>query len=438
MLKNKFLVLSCCLAGALVLTSCSSDKEIPQGKRIAVISPSASINPDVANGASLIKLPAAQQNLQWHQSNYNAQHVIPNIKVSEGFKKQWSASFGKGSSKREKLISRPLVHDGRIFTLDAEGQISCFNLQSGESEWYADLSPENKNAEASSLKGVGMAFENNVIYASSGYGDVYAFNAKNGKKIWTAALNFPLRTAPVVAAGKLFVQSVDNKFFALDLKDGSVLWQYDILMENTTIIGGAAAAYCPDLDVVITGFSNGELQAFNATIGTPLWSDVLVSNRQAYSSTFLNTIKASPVVEKETVYALGNGNVLAALNVRSGMRIWEKEVGGIQTPLLKGNVLYVVTKDNDLVAFNKDDGRILWAKSINLGEKPSEVTVNAPVMFNDKIILAISNGTVNVYNPKTGEMVNQISIGETINSAPIGVDGYIIFVSDNAKLAVYK
>lgn len=438
MFAKKTVTFSLGLLATLMVASCTSDKVLPKGTRIAVLAPVSTINPDVSNGTTKIKVPNTVENNGWWQNDLNAQHLIPNLKISTAFVKQWSADFGKGSSKREFLMSKPLVNGNFIYTLDAEGLLSAFNIETGESAWFVDLKPQNKNVNDNALKGIGLALDNGYIYATTGYGDVYAVNAKKGDVAWTKSLNFPLRIAPVVADGKIFVQSVDNKFWALDEKNGEILWKYDILQENTTLVGGAAAGYCKDLDVVITGFSNGELQAFNANIGTPLWSDILISNRQAYSSTFLNTIKASPVIENEIAYAVGNGNILTALDIRSGSRLWEKEIGSVHTPLLVGNVLYVVSNTNELVAIEKDSGNVLWATPIELGDKPAEVVIKAPVMFNSRIILALSNGKVYSYMPQTGKVMNSVDLNEELNSAPVASNGYIVFVTANARLIAYK
>ena len=190
--------------------------------------------------------------------------------------------------------------------------------------------------------------------------------------------------------------------------------------------------------MLISGFSGGEIQSFNAPLCTPLWSDDAVSNRQAYSSTFLHSIKASPVVEGETVYVLGNADVLAALDIRSGNRLWEKEIGGINTPVLSGNTLFVVSNNNDLLAVNKVNGDILWSTSIELGGKANEVTPFNPILMNNQLVLALSNGRVLVYNPKNGNKTNMIDLDEDLNSAPVVAEGYIVFTTAKAKLLVYK
>ncbi|MBQ8481073.1 MAG: PQQ-binding-like beta-propeller repeat protein [Alphaproteobacteria bacterium] len=438
MLKHNFLTVTGCVVLLLMVGACSSDKDIPQGKRISVLEQAASIKPDVANGADLVKISEAKVSSEWWQNDNNAQHIIPHAKMKANFEKQWSSGFGKGRSKREMLLAKPLINGGKIYALDAEGVLSAYNINDGENIWRMELIAENSNISDTALKGAGLATDGKNIYITTGFGSVVAVKAKDGAKVWENSLKTPFRIAPVIAKDKVFVQSADNKFFALDIKSGEILWDYDIAMESTTVVGGASAAYCPLLDVVISGFSGGEIQAFNASLGTPLWTDNAVSNRQAYSSTFLHSVKASPVVEGETVYVLGNADVLAALDVRSGNRLWEKEIGGISTPLLSGNTLFVVSNDNDLLAINKTNGDILWSTSIELGGKASEVTPFSPILIDNQLFLTLSNGRILVYNPQNGSKINMIDLDVDLNSAPVIAEGYVVFTTAKAKLLVYK
>ena len=438
MLKNKLPVFLVGLTAATALLSaCSSNKDIPQGKRIAVLEQSSELRTE---GRSDIKIqvPAVSAVNTWYQRGYNAQHVTPNIRVGTDFTKQWKADFGKGSSKREFLISQPLVNQNTVYTLDAGGLLRAFKLQDGETVWATELKSQNKYVRDTSMKGVGIAMDGQNIYAVTGYGVVFAVRAKDGAVQWEKDLQIPLRTAPVLANGKLFIQSSENKFWSLDRRSGEILWDYDIALENTTMVGGAPAAYCADLDIIVAGFSNGELQAFNASLGSALWSDMLIANRQAYSSTFLHTIQAAPVVEGERVYALGNSDVLTAIDVRTGTRLWEREIGGSQTPLLSGNVLYVVSDKNHLVAVAKDSGAVLWTTPIEHEGKASDVTVFAPIMLDGRLIVALSNGQVLSFDPRSGRQINAINLKEKLNSAPIAANGYILFTTSNAKLIAYK
>ncbi|MBO6282254.1 MAG: PQQ-binding-like beta-propeller repeat protein [Alphaproteobacteria bacterium] len=438
MLKHNSLLLVGCLISAVMLSSCSNNKVLPKGTRVSVLDQISSVKPDVADGSVDISVPEAVENADWLQADMNAQHRLSNIKVGTDMKKQWSSGFGKGRSKREFLISKPLVKGSTVYTLDAAGRLSAFNLADGEELWSEKLLANNKYVSDTALKGVGLAIEDSALYITTGFGVVVAANVKDGSKIWERNLQTPLRIAPSVAGDKVFVQSVDNKFYALDKKSGEIQWDYDIAMEDTTMVGGAVAAYSPELDVVITGFSNGEIQAFAADFGSPLWSDLLVANRQAYSSTSLHTVKAAPVIGGETVYVLGSANVLTAIDIRSGMRKWEKEIGGANTPLLIGNTLYVVTNNNELVALNTETGDILWSSVIDLGKKASDTRVFAPLMINGKIVVTTSAGHVLMYNPQDGQLSEDVDLDEDFNSEPIAADGYLLFVTDDAELLAYK
>ncbi len=437
MLKLKLMGLTGGLLAASLLCGCSN-KVLPQGQRISVLDQEVSVKAEVANGSSLIQIPTSTSISNWRQTDVNAQHVIPNAQMGATFSRAWKVDFGEGSSKHEFLISQPLVNGNMVYTLDANGLMRAFNIQDGETIWGTELESKQKYVDDTAIKGVGMAMEGGTIYATTGFGVVYAVNAEDGNIIWQKDMHTLLRIAPVIAAGKILIQSVDNKFYALDVKNGDKLWEYDIAMENTTMIGGSSPAYSPSLDVVVTGFSNGELQAFNGTIGTPLWSDTLISQRQAYSSTYLHTIKAAPIVDGGRVYALGRSNVMAAIDMRTGTRIWEKAIGGTNTPLLAGNTIYVITDKQELVALNKADGRILWAKNIDFGDKEESDRIFAPIMIDSRLIVALSNGDVLFYDPKSGELIERLDTDEKLNAAPIAANGYVLFVTANAKLLAYK
>ena len=437
MLKAKSFILVGLVSATALICGCSN-KVLPQGQRLSVLDQDTTVKAEVADGASKIQLPAVTAISTWPQTDVNAQHVVPNVQANARFAKAWKADFGKGSSKHEFLISKPLINGDTVYTLDAEGLMRALRLEDGETIWGTLLEAKGKNVDDTAIKGVGMAMEGGVIYATTGFGVVFAVNAEDGRILWEKNLHTLFRIAPVIAAGKILVQSVDNKFYALDVKNGEKLWDYDIAMENTTMVGGAAPAYSSSLDVVIAGFANGEIQAFNGTIGTPLWSDTLISSRQAYSSTFLHTITAAPVVDGGRVYALGRSNMMTATDIRTGSKIWEKSIGGNDTPLLAGNTLYVVTEKQELVALNKSDGRVLWAKNIDFGDKKKSARIFAPVMIDSRLVITLSNGDVLFYNPQNGNLIERLDTDEDLNAAPIAAGGYVIFVTANAKLLAYK
>lgn len=182
----------------------------------------------------------------------------------------------------------------------------------------------NKDDNSVAMKGAGLAEFNKKIYATTGFGGVFCLDMTTGKELWRKDYEAPIRIAPTVGANRVFVQTFDNTLIALNAESGEEIWKITNDFENTTLVGGASPAYNPDLDVVIAAFSNGELRAFKASTGTPLWVDLLVSKKRTNSLSNITAIKANPVIDGDRVYAVGYNSILAAIDLRTGARVWEK------------------------------------------------------------------------------------------------------------------
>lgn len=427
-----------CATALISLFACSNDKVLPEGNRLSVLTPVSSIKPDVVNGGNRIKISEKKNITSWEQAEFNSQHLIPNIDINKINNLVWKASFGKGTSKRDVLMAKPLIIENSIFVLDAEALLSSYKLTDGSLQWTLRLEAKNKNIRDTSLKGVGIVHGNGNIYVATGYGDIYSINATDGKINWQKHLEMPIRIAPMFANSYLYIQSADNKLMTLNAKTGDEVWKYDISAENTTLMGGSGLSFVPNLNLLLVSFPGGDLQAFNAILGMPLWNDVLVSNRQAYSSTFLNSIKASPVIVDDVVYAMGSSNILVAIDVRSGLRIWEKEIGGVNTPLINGNTMYVVSNSKDLVALDRNNGNVLWATPMDLGKNSADISIYQPLMVNGRIMVALSNGEIYYFMPQTGKVVEKQNMEIDLNFAPVFANGYSVFVSPDAEIYVYK
>lgn len=127
---------------------------------------------------------------------------------------------------------------------------------------------------------------NGVAYIITGDDDVFALSIATGEILWNyqANLNFLIDTVCCgwtsrgvgIGDGRIYVGQLDGKLLALDMNNGTVLWetQAERWEEGYTIT--AAPLYYDGM--VFTGFSGGErgirgkLSAFDASTGEPLWS----------------------------------------------------------------------------------------------------------------------------------------------------------------------
>lgn len=440
----KFYKLAVLGAVALGMSGCGLFGKEPldiDGERISVMREDSSLTPDYAPGELKLRLPRPYNNPRWSQNGGNAQHLMGHLEAGAKLKELWDSNFGSGTSKRDILIAAPVISNEAVFTIDAEAVVSAFRLDNGKRIWKKRLKPGNKEEKSSSLKGAGIAVYNQKVYATTGFGDVFCLNMRDGQKLWKASLETPIRIAPTVAANRVIVQSLDNTLAVLDAQDGKTLWKGQTEYEATTIVGGASPAYNTDMDVIIAAFSNGELRAFKASTGTPLWTDMLVSRKRTNSLAEITAIKANPVIDGDKVFAVGYNSVLAAIDLRTGSRIWEREMGSTNQPWVAGEYIFVLTNDFDLLALNKNNGKIVWNTAIPTGEdlnKKSGVFGSGPVLASNRLIVATSNGYIFAVSPYSGEIISYISASDDIAQSPVIADGIAIFTTSDADITAYK
>src|SRR3546814_8606253 len=72
-----------------------------------------------------------------------------------------------------------------------------------------------------SLFGGGAAVDGDIVYATSGVGDVAALKASDGSVIWKVKPAGPLRGAPTIAFGGVYVITQDNQILALNAANGA-------------------------------------------------------------------------------------------------------------------------------------------------------------------------------------------------------------------------
>ena len=208
---------------------------------------------------------------------------------------------------------------------------------------------------------------------------------------------------PTAGGGKLFVQTIDNTLLALDASSGREIWRYAAPSEETTLVGGAVPAYSENLDLLIAGFTNGELRALKANTGSPLWGDYLVSSRRTNSLDDINVIHVSPVIAGDTVFAAGSNNLLVAIDLRSGQRIWEREISTNNQPWAAGKYLYVLTEDARLLAVQSESGKIIWDTQIPAADDEQAGTRYAgPLLINNRLLVNASDGKTFLF-PLTAE-----------------------------------
>ena len=430
------------LVATLGLSACSSwlgEKEAPPlpGKRISVLSGEKALDAEVNGEEAQIKLPPPDPNDDWPQAGGYSNHAMHHMEVGEHLKRAWRASIGEGSSKRAKLLAQPIVADGRIFTQDAESQIAAFDVTTGKRLWRTNVTPAD---EDNTFSGGGVAYEDGQLFVSTAFAQVVSLDAATGKVLWRQTLSGPMRGAPTVRAGRVFVITVDNQTHCLAAEDGAVLWSHQGISETATLLGGTSPAV--DGNVVVVPYSSGELFALRVDNGTVLWQEQLATMRRTEGAATLTDIRARPIIDRGRVYAIGHADLLVAMDLRTGRRLWEREIGGIQSPWIGGDYLFLVTNNNEVVAMNAKNGKIVWVTQLQTWEDEEDRTGRiiwaGPILASDRLILASSYGKLVSLSPYSGAVLGTEEVSDGVSIQPVVAGGAVFFLTDDADLVAYR
>lgn len=411
------------------------NKEILAGRRETVGSARRALQVDPADQRT-VTIPAAAPMAEWPQAGGNASHSVGHVAVS-GLAPSWRADIGASGGYRSKLTAQPVVAGGRVFAMDSDANVSAFDLTTGNRIWRRDTQDEE---DRSTNVGGGIAVEGGTVYAVTGRADALALDAANGTIRWRKPLGAPARSAPTVSDGRLFVATLDDKLLALAAATGDRQWQYQASTTATTLLGQGAPAVSDGL--VVSGFGSGDLAAVRAESGALAWTDSLASARGRNSLVDLSAIRALPVVDRGRVFAIGVGGLLVSLDLRTGRRLWEREIGGTETPWLAGEWLFVQTSEQSLAAIGRDDGRVRWVTDLPRYDDPEKqrgpLFWTGPVLAGGRLVLAGSNEQALSVDPVTGRLIGKQDLRGAAAVSPVAAAGSLFILTEDAMLQAFR
>ena len=408
-----------------------------EGKRVSILTHNRSLTADIELSKHKILLPAPTINNSWPQAGGYPNHAMHHIAINDVLKPVWSVDIGDGSDDEERLNAQPIVAGGMVFTMDARSKIQAFNEINGREIWSLKLEP--KDEEEGHIGG-GLAFQNGRLFVTTGFAEVFAINAKTGTIIWRRNLIAPIRSAPTVRGGRVFIVTLNNQLFTLKAEDGETLWRHRGIPEVASVLGGASPAV--DKGVVIAAYTSGELIALKVENGRVLWQDILVTAGRTDGISSLAGIRGRPIIDRDRVFAISNAGLLVSIDLRTGRRVWDREVVGIESPWVAGNYLYLLTTQSEVVAISRTDGKVHWVRGLPRHEDPEDledpIIWSGPVLASDRLIVAGSNQEALAISPYTGRILGVVEMPDSVTIAPIAANGSVYFLADDAKLVAYR
>ena len=427
----------------LGLAACSGDdawfgggEEPPlPGERVSVMLLERELIADPNLATLPIELPPPQRNDSWPQNGGVATHAMHHLAAADQLGLAWRADIGAGSPNAGQLLARPVVAEGRVFTMDAEGTIRAFDAETGAPVWTYEQEATD------GLIGGGLAYANGWLFATLSSGEVLGLDVASGAEVWTQPLAVPLRAAPTVAEDRVLVLTADNQLYALDGTTGRPVWRHAGFLEGAGLLGGPSPAV--DRGLVVVPYSSAEVFALRLDNGRPLWSDTVERPRRTQALDEITDIEGMPVIEGDMVYVAGYGGQMAAIDVRRGIRTWDLDVASTDTPWLAGDFIYLLTTRGEVVCLLRANGRVRWVSPLPRFTNPDDpgstaIIWSGPILVGDRLLVVGSNGQAVTMSPYNGEILGRQELPGPAVIAPVAAQGMVYVVTENAELLAFR
>ncbi len=434
--RRATLLLPLALGGCGLFDNLFSDpKPKLPGDRIAVMAARRGVQVDA--GSRAVTLPKPATNIDWAQAGGDPTHAMGHLQAGDRLAEAWRANIGAGGGYRAKITASPVIAAGRVFTMDSDGVVTGFEARSGRRTWRTETQGEK---DRSLNVGGGIGVEGDTLYVSTGRGEALSMATASGKIGWRQPIGNAARAAPTIADGRLFIPTVDQQLVALAADDGRRLWVYQGEQADTFMLGLPAPGY--GNGIVVAGFGTGQVAGLRATSGAVAWTDSLASNRGRNSLTDVSTVRGLPVISGGQVFVAGLGGLTLSIDLRSGRRLWERDVGSADTPWLAGDWLFMLTDEQELVALSRTDGAIAWVTPLprfkDMAKERDPVRWQGPLLVGDRLVLTGSLAMALSVSPYTGKILGRQDLPDAASLPAVVAGGTVYIVTDDATLLALR
>ena len=266
----------------------------------------------------------------------------------------------------------PLVNDGKVFTLGAEGNLLCLNTRDGKVIWSRDFKKDfDAKTPMWGFAAHPLLVENKLICLVGGTGSVaVAFDKNSGKELWRAlSAKEPGYSPPMmcnagsknelVAGGKWqLIIWHPEAVNSLNPETGKVYWSEPFASRNGLSI--ATPRQLGD-SLFLTTFYNGSLMLRLDELkpaATPIWRTEKASEKD---TTHLNAIMCTPFLQDGYIYGVCSYGQLRCLKAETGERIWETFLATTGGEEVRWANAFIVKNGDRFFLFN-EKGDLIIAK----------------------------------------------------------------------------
>ena len=329
-------------------------------------------------------------------------------------KSRWSRGVGDGQGEGLYKINPVLVKD-TIYVASAEGRVVAVEPESGRVRWKRDL-------DLALSGGVGHHGESIFVGASEGL--VMRLDANSGEEVWRTVVSGEVLSAPQANGQYTVAQTYDGKLMGFDYETGEVRWTYTSDVPVLTLRGTGTPMILGDN--AIAGFADGKVVAVNLRSGNVAWEARVAIPQGRSEIERIVDIDGTMALQGTELYAASYQGRLVAIDIRSGRRIWQRNVSSVSGVGVGFGNVYVADDDGTVSAFLRNGQGVRW-QNIDLGFRD----LSRPTPVSSYVAVVDFEGYLHLLSQVDGDIVGRTKVDSSGARSDMLVRGNRLFVYTN-------
>lgn len=293
----------------------------------------------------------------------------------------------------DSIFSDPLVYNGTVYIASLDSNVYALNALTGVIRWqFKTSSPLKTNIAVNNVQ--------RLLHFAS-YDSLYTLDAFSGVKLWSKSFNNRNYTCPVTNDSLVFIGGKDNILYAFNAKNGNKIWS-----REQTIISPSTSLNLSG-NLIYLSSSDHNVYALDTLNGTQKWK-----------FTTGGSVNSTPVVQSGILYIGSTDKNVYAIDAKTGNKKWSFPLGDVtySSPTIANGIVYIGCNDRNIYALNASTGEKVWTFQ---AEGP---IVSSPTVSDDLLYFGSIDKGLYVLDAKTGKRIWSYFTLSRILSSPSVID----------------
>lgn len=300
----------------------------------------------------------------------------------------------------------PAFAKGQLYVATQSGRVMALDAETGNTLWQQEL-----DLELSAGPGVSET----LYVVATPEGQVLALDVDSGAELWRTQVTSEVLSPPVVDRNRVVVRTQDGRVYGFNIQSGDREWVFDTNIPNLTLRGNSKPIARGGR--LYIGFDNGKVAALNIEDGSVLWQQNVVQNTGKTEIDRIADIDGDIDVVATDLYLASAADKTMSVATESGRVLWSQDLGSVTGVTVSRRSLYLSDSDSVIHQLNRADGSQGWSQAALKHRK-----VTKPVFYLGDVIVGDLEGYLHVLDGETGDFLARSRAGgDSFFHAPLVV-----------------